>query len=140
MRRLRLAGDARPVGPANELLALEPELSIEPLRGNIDTRLRKRGERGLDAVVLAACGLAGVGALVASRGRLLCAVVDAADGFDRLLAAMERLLEQGHRFAALTVEQLTAEAGKGYRRALRDAYRGRKAETALRAFLGHEGR
>ena len=40
-----------------QLLALEPSLSIEPLRGNIDTRLRKRGERGLDAVVLAACGL-----------------------------------------------------------------------------------
>jgi hydroxymethylbilane synthase len=40
-----------------QLLALEPELSIEPLRGNIDTRLRKRAERGLDAVVLAACGL-----------------------------------------------------------------------------------
>lgn len=39
------------------LLALEPELRIEPLRGNIDTRLRKRSERGLDAVVLAACGL-----------------------------------------------------------------------------------
>ncbi|HEY2072023.1 MAG TPA: hypothetical protein VGG88_00465, partial [Gaiellaceae bacterium] len=30
-----------------QLLALEPTLSIEPLRGNIDTRLRKRGERGL---------------------------------------------------------------------------------------------
>jgi hydroxymethylbilane synthase len=40
-----------------QLLALEPGLTIEPLRGNIDTRLRKRGERGLDAVVLAACGL-----------------------------------------------------------------------------------
>ena len=40
-----------------QLLALEPTLSIESLRGNIDTRLRKRGERGLDAVVLAACGL-----------------------------------------------------------------------------------
>jgi len=40
-----------------QLLALEPSLSVEPLRGNIDTRLRKRGERGLDAVVLAACGL-----------------------------------------------------------------------------------
>jgi hydroxymethylbilane synthase len=40
-----------------QLLALEPSLSIEPLRGNIDTRLRKRGERGLDAIVLAACGL-----------------------------------------------------------------------------------
>ena len=41
----------------SQLLALEPTLSIEPLRGNVDTRLRKRGERGLDAVVLAACGL-----------------------------------------------------------------------------------
>ena len=40
-----------------QLLALEPTLSIEPLRGNIDTRLRKRRERELDAIVLAACGL-----------------------------------------------------------------------------------
>jgi hydroxymethylbilane synthase len=40
-----------------QLLAAEPELAIEPLRGNIDTRLRKRSERGLDALVLAACGL-----------------------------------------------------------------------------------
>ena len=40
-----------------QLLAMEPTLSIEGLRGNIDTRLRKRGERGLDAIVLAACGL-----------------------------------------------------------------------------------
>jgi hydroxymethylbilane synthase len=40
-----------------QLLALDPTLLIEPLRGNIDTRLRKRGERGLDAIVLAACGL-----------------------------------------------------------------------------------
>jgi len=40
-----------------QLLALEPRLSIEPLRGNVDTRLRKRGERGLDAIVLAAAGL-----------------------------------------------------------------------------------
>jgi hydroxymethylbilane synthase len=40
-----------------QLYALERTLSIEPLRGNVDTRLRKRGERGLDAIVLAACGL-----------------------------------------------------------------------------------
>jgi hydroxymethylbilane synthase len=40
-----------------QLLALEPTLSIEPMRGNIDTRLRKLRERGLDAIVLAACGL-----------------------------------------------------------------------------------
>jgi hydroxymethylbilane synthase len=40
-----------------QLLTLEPELVVEPLRGNVDTRLRKRGERGLDAIVLAAAGL-----------------------------------------------------------------------------------
>jgi hydroxymethylbilane synthase len=40
-----------------QLLALEPSLVVEPLRGNVDSRLRKRRERGLDAVVLAACGL-----------------------------------------------------------------------------------
>jgi hydroxymethylbilane synthase len=51
-----------------QLLALQPRLSIEPLRGNIDTRLRKRGERGLDAVVLAACGLDRLG-LSAEIGR-----------------------------------------------------------------------
>jgi hydroxymethylbilane synthase len=52
-----------------QLLALEPTLSIEPLRGNIDTRLRKRAERGLDAVVLAACGLdrLGLGAEIGHR-------------------------------------------------------------------------
>jgi hydroxymethylbilane synthase len=52
-----------------QLLALERALSIEPLRGNIDTRLRKRGERNLDAVVLAACGLdrLGLGAEIGRR-------------------------------------------------------------------------
>jgi len=40
-----------------QLLALEPTLSVEPLRGNVETRLRKARERGLDALVLAACGL-----------------------------------------------------------------------------------
>jgi hydroxymethylbilane synthase len=52
-----------------QLLALEPELSVEPLRGNIDTRLRKMGERGLDAIVLAAAGLdrLGLGAEIGLR-------------------------------------------------------------------------
>ena len=59
------AGGLRPgmrIGTASvrrraQLLALEPGLSVEPLRGNVDTRLRKMGERGLDAIVLAAAGL-----------------------------------------------------------------------------------
>lgn len=44
-----------------QLLALEPGLAVEPLRGNVDTRLRKMRERGLDAVVLAAAGLERLG-------------------------------------------------------------------------------
>jgi hydroxymethylbilane synthase len=40
-----------------QLLAAEPTISVEPLRGNVETRLRKMHERGLDAIVLASCGL-----------------------------------------------------------------------------------
>ena len=40
-----------------QLLAIDSSLSIEPLRGNVETRMRKQRERGLDAIVLAACGL-----------------------------------------------------------------------------------
>jgi hydroxymethylbilane synthase len=45
----------------SQLLALDSSLVIEPLRGNVDTRLRKRDERGLDAIVLAAAGLVRLG-------------------------------------------------------------------------------
>jgi hydroxymethylbilane synthase len=40
-----------------QLLAFDSAISVEPLRGNVETRLRKMRERGLDAIVLAACGL-----------------------------------------------------------------------------------
>ncbi len=40
-----------------QLLAVRPDLRIEPLRGNLDTRLRKLDEGGYDAIVLAAAGL-----------------------------------------------------------------------------------
>ena len=39
------------------LRALRPDLKIEPLRGNLDTRLRKLDEGQYDAIVLAAAGL-----------------------------------------------------------------------------------
>ncbi len=39
------------------LQALRPDLKIEPLRGNLDTRLRKLDEGQYDAIVLAAAGL-----------------------------------------------------------------------------------
>ncbi len=40
-----------------QLLAFDPSIVVEPLRGNIDTRLAKARERGLDALILASCGL-----------------------------------------------------------------------------------
>jgi hydroxymethylbilane synthase len=73
-----------------QLLALEPKLRIEPLRGNIDTRLRKRGERGLDAVVLAACGLDRLGL---------------SDEIDRRLEPEEVLPEAGQGALALQVRE-----------------------------------
>jgi len=85
-----------------QLLALEPSLSIEPLRGNIDTRLRKRGERGLDAVVLAACGLDRLGL---------------GDEIGRRFSAEEVLPEAGQGALALQVrvgeEELVTAADDG---------------------------
>lgn len=40
-----------------QLQAARPDLRIESIRGNIDTRLRKLEEEGLDAILLAAAGL-----------------------------------------------------------------------------------
>jgi hydroxymethylbilane synthase len=44
-----------------QLLRQRPDLRIEPLRGNLDTRLRKLDEGGFDAIVLAAAGLKRLG-------------------------------------------------------------------------------
>jgi hydroxymethylbilane synthase len=44
-----------------QLRALRPDLTVEPLRGNLDTRLRKLDEGGYDAIVLAAAGLVRLG-------------------------------------------------------------------------------
>ena len=42
---------------AAQLRRLRPDLHLKPLRGNLDTRLRKLREGPLDAIVLAAAGL-----------------------------------------------------------------------------------
>jgi hydroxymethylbilane synthase len=44
-----------------QLLALRPDLRIEPLRGNLDTRLRKLDDGAYDGIVLAAAGLKRLG-------------------------------------------------------------------------------
>jgi hydroxymethylbilane synthase len=44
-----------------QILLLRPDLDVRPLRGNVDTRLRKWRESGAAGVVLAAAGLARLG-------------------------------------------------------------------------------
>jgi len=44
-----------------QLLAVRPDLKVEELHGNVDTRLRKLEEGNLDAIVLAAAGLRRLG-------------------------------------------------------------------------------
>jgi len=48
---------------AAQLRAARPDLDVQPLRGNVDTRLRKVSEGDLDAVVVAAAGLSRLGRL-----------------------------------------------------------------------------
>ena len=47
--------------------ALRPDLKIEPLRGNLDTRLRKLDEGLYDAIILAAAGLKRLGLVARIR-------------------------------------------------------------------------
>ena len=44
-----------------QLLSARPDLEFVPIRGNVDTRLSRVGEDGIDGVVLAAAGLARLG-------------------------------------------------------------------------------
>jgi hydroxymethylbilane synthase len=46
---------------AAQLLALRPDLIVKPIRGNVDTRIRKVQQGDFDAVILAAAGLQRLG-------------------------------------------------------------------------------
>ena len=51
----------------SQLLSLRPDLMIEPIRGNIDTRIRKRQDGACDAIILAMAGLKRSGLFDAER-------------------------------------------------------------------------
>ncbi len=108
----------RPTGPAclrsgarvgssslrrrSQLLALRPDLRLVDLRGNVETRLRKLADEGLDGTVLAAAGLSrlghgGLAAFVFDYDQMLPAVgqgalaVEARAGDERVAALVARL-------------------------------------------------
>ncbi len=53
-----------------QLKAFRPDLEVVPLRGNVNTRLRKMDEEGLDAVILASAGLDRLGLSVRITERI----------------------------------------------------------------------
>jgi hydroxymethylbilane synthase len=63
---------------AAQLRAARPDLDVVPVRGNVDTRLRKLGEGEYDALVLALAGLERLGRAGDAAGGVLDALVPAA--------------------------------------------------------------
>jgi hydroxymethylbilane synthase len=96
----------------SQLLALRPDLNVEDMRGNVDTRLRKLRERQYDAIVLAKAGLerlglddgepVGVDELTPAPGQG-CLALEARTGDEEIAAIAARVTDR----AALV--ELTAE-------------------------------
>ena len=106
---------------AAQLLRRRPDLTVEPIRGNVDTRLRMVTGGGMDAVVLAVSGLARLGRTAAITERL---------GPDVMLPAPAQ--------GALAVECRSADAAAAwFADALRalDSTPTRAAVTAERSLL-----
>ncbi|MBA2674873.1 hydroxymethylbilane synthase, partial [Ramlibacter sp.] len=105
------------------LRALRPDLRIEPLRGNLDTRLRKLDEGHYDAIVLAAAGLKRLGLSMRIRRAfephdMLPAAGQGALGIEVLTARadlLDALAPLGHRatWLATAAERAVSRAMGG---------------------------
>ena len=101
-----------------QLMAARPDLRIEPLRGNVDTRLRRLDEGAMDAIVLACAGLMRLGLESRITARLdtaisLPAVAQGVIGIecrraDTRTLALLRVLEHGDTRIAMDAERAFA--------------------------------
>jgi hydroxymethylbilane synthase len=82
-----------------QTLALRPDLAVEMLRGNIDTRLRRAADGEFDAILLAAAGLNRLGRADAVRGLLSPDAFLPAPG-QGALALQTREDDAGHAWVA----------------------------------------
>jgi hydroxymethylbilane synthase len=103
------------------LLRVRPDLEIVPIRGNVDTRLRKLDAGEIDALVLAACGLKRLG---------LARRIGEALGVEAMVPAVGQ--------GALAVQSRSQDAGAAWARALDDLDT-RRAVMAERRFLAAMG-
>ena len=100
---------------SGQLLAARNDIEIEPIRGNVDTRLSGVGKDGLDGVALAACGLQRLGRIGEATEILepdVC-VPDAGQG----ALAVEILAEDDEMRAIAKAAQSPSDMGGGVRRA-----------------------
>ena len=105
-----------------QLAALRPDLRLEPLRGNLDTRLRKLDEGGYDAIVLAAAGLVRLGLADRIRARfaatemLPCAgqgalAIETRADDAALIARLEALTDRATRLAVAAERAVSRALG-----------------------------
>jgi hydroxymethylbilane synthase len=109
---------------AAQLKALRPDLDVESIRGNLDTRLRKLDEGQYDAIVLAAAGLRRLGwqdriAELLEPDRMCPAVgqgalaIEARAETGEIAAALGRLGHEPTRLAVTAERALLAGLGGG---------------------------
>ena len=85
---------------AAQVLALRPDLRVVPIRGNVDTRLRKLADGAAEALVLAAAGLERLG--LAPAGAEPLAVEDCTPAPGQGLLALEGRADRADLMSALT--------------------------------------
>ncbi|MGZ5287938.1 MAG: hydroxymethylbilane synthase [Actinomycetota bacterium] len=107
-----------------QLLAAFPGLTVAPLRGNVDTRLRKLADGEIDAAVLAAAGLARLGIepdharpleateMVPAPGQG-CLALQCRDDDERTLEALEALDDRTSHLALDAERSLMWRLGGG---------------------------
>jgi hydroxymethylbilane synthase len=121
-----------------QLLAVRPDLDVVELRGNVDTRLRKLAEGEVDALVLAAAGLARLGRDDVLAARLEDDVFVPAPGQGALLVQARadtraEAVDDPAAHAALATERaVAAKLGASCHTAIGV----HAADGAIRAFVG----
>src|SRR5829696_8078534 len=98
-----------------QLLLRRPDLQVEPIRGNVDTRLRKWRETGAGAVILAGAGLARLGLRDIPAHPLSPEVMVPAPG-QGILALEVRAGGPAEAFVAALNHRATARAAEAERR------------------------
>jgi hydroxymethylbilane synthase len=133
-----------------QLKHLRPDLRIEPLRGNLDTRLRKLDEGQYDAIVLAAAGLIRLELADRIRARFSfhemlpaagqgALAIELRESDAALRRALESLIHQPTWLAVHAERAVSRTLGGSCSVPLAAFARWERDELVLRAALGHAG-